>query len=86
MQQVGQKQRRVPLTLRMEEPGIPRAFMYLTPESVHEEGKEDNDECFTVLFTGKSLIQWSGLKTLYICNTSPTYTIAKLSARRHGTS
>jgi hypothetical protein len=27
-----------------------------------------NEECFSILFTGKSLMQWSGLKTLYVCN------------------
>lgn len=42
--------------------------MYVKTNLVHDDNKSVNEECFSILFTGKSLMQWSGLKTLYVCN------------------
>jgi hypothetical protein len=35
--------------------------------SFHHEGKEQNDDCFVLMFGTKCTTQWSCLKNLYIC-------------------
>lgn len=58
-------------------------LMYVNFDEVHDEKISVNEECFSIMFTGKSLMQWSGLKTLYVCNCLPKKIIAKQLGKMH---
>jgi len=56
--------------------------MYIFLDVVHEENKDDNDDCYTLLFGMKCTNQWQALKTLYICTLEAIKIIVKTWGRK----
>lgn len=44
--------------------------MYPSAHTVHEESKDDNDDCFQLMFGPQCFNLWQGLKNLYVCTSS----------------